>query len=98
MLARLDDTQQRAALAQAEAQLQSARALLVQYQSQLAQDQRDVKRAEDLVQRKLVSEQAVEQARTLVETQSAPVGKPAPADRPGSGQCPLRAGATRLLH
>jgi len=71
VLARLDDTQQRAALAQAEAQLQSARALLVQYQSQLAQDQRDVKRAEDLVQRKLVSEQAVEQARTLVETQGA---------------------------
>jgi len=71
VLARLDDTQQRAALAQAEAQLQSARAVLVQYQSQLAQDQRDVKRAEDLVQRKLVSEQAVEQARTLVETQGA---------------------------
>jgi HlyD family secretion protein len=71
VLARLDDTQQRAALAQAEAQLQSARALLVQYQSQLAQNQRDVKRAEDLVQRKLVSEQAVEQARTLVETGSA---------------------------
>jgi len=71
VLARLDDTQQRAALAQAEAQLQSARALLVQYQSQLAQDQRDVKRAEDLVQRKLVSEQAVEQARTLVETHGA---------------------------
>ena len=71
VLARLDDTQQRAALAQAEAQLQSARALLVQFQSQLGQNQRDVKRAEDLVQRKLVSEQAVEQARTLVETQSA---------------------------
>jgi RND family efflux transporter MFP subunit len=71
VLARLDDTQQQAALAQANAQLQSARALLVQFQSQLAQDQRDVKRAEDLVQRKLVSEQAVEQARTLVETQSA---------------------------
>ena len=71
VLARLDDTQQRAALAQAQAQLQSARALLVQYQSQLAQDQRDVKRAEDLVQRKLVSEQAVEQARTLVETHGA---------------------------
>ena len=71
VLARLDDTQQRAALAQAEAQLQSARALLVQYQAQLAQNQRDVKRAEDLVQRKLVSEQAVEQARTLVDTGSA---------------------------
>ena len=70
----------------------------MQYQAQLAQDQRDVKRAEDLVQRKLVSEQAVEQARTLVETQGAPVGKPAQADRAGGGQCALRTGATRLLH
>ena len=32
VLARLDDTQQRAALAQADAQLQSARAVLVQFQ------------------------------------------------------------------
>jgi RND family efflux transporter MFP subunit len=71
VLARLDDTQQKAALAQADAQLQSARALLVQYQSQFAQSQRDLKRAEDLVQRKLVSEQAVEQAHTLVDTGSA---------------------------
>src|SRR5882724_712501 len=71
VLARLDDTSQRAAVAQAEAQFHSARALLVQFQAQLAQDQRDVRRAEDLVQRKLVSEQAVEQARTLVDTQSA---------------------------
>jgi len=71
VLGRLDDTSQRAALAQAEAQLHSAQALLVQFQAQLAQDQRDVKRAEDLVLRKLVSEQAVEQARTLVDTQSA---------------------------
>lgn len=73
VLARLDDTSQRAAVAQAEAQLHSAQALLVQYEAQLAQDRRDVKRAEDLVQRKLVSEQAVEQARTLVATQSAQV-------------------------
>ena len=73
VLARLDDTSQRAALAQAEAQLHSAQALLVQYQAQLAQNLRDVKRAEDLVQRKLVSEQAVEQARTLVDTQAAQV-------------------------
>jgi RND family efflux transporter MFP subunit len=71
VLARLDDTAQKAALAQAEAQLRSTQALLFQYQSQLAQNQRDVKRAEDLLQRKLVSEQAVEQARTLVDTQSA---------------------------
>lgn len=71
VLARLDDTSQRAAVAQAEAQLHSAQALLMQYQAQLLQDTRDEKRAEDLVERKLVSEQAVEQARTLVQTQSA---------------------------
>ncbi len=73
VLARLDDTSQRAVLAQAEAQLHTAQALLAQYEAQLAQDQRDVKRLEDLVQRKLVSDQAVEQARTLVDTQTAQV-------------------------
>jgi RND family efflux transporter MFP subunit len=73
VLGRLDDTAQRASLAQAEAQLHSSQALLVQFQAQLAQDQRDVKRAEDLVERRLVSEQAVEQARTLVDTQAAQV-------------------------
>jgi RND family efflux transporter MFP subunit len=73
VLGRLDDTAQRASLSQAEAQLHSSQALLVQFQAQLAQDQRDVKRAEDLVERKLVSEQAVEQARTLVDTQAAQV-------------------------
>jgi RND family efflux transporter MFP subunit len=73
VLARLDDTSQRAALAQAEAQHRSAQALLVQFEAQLAQDLRDVKRDEDLVERKLVSQQAVEQARTLVDTQQAQV-------------------------
>jgi RND family efflux transporter MFP subunit len=73
VLARLDDTSQRATLAQAEAQLRSAQALLVQFQAQLAQNLRDVKRDEDLVERKLVSQQAVEQARTLVDTQGAQV-------------------------
>jgi RND family efflux transporter MFP subunit len=71
VLARLDDTSQRAALAQAQAQWHSAEALFLQYQAQLAQDQRDVKRVEGLVQRNLVSEQAVEQARTLVQTHGA---------------------------
>ena len=71
VLARLDDTSQRAALAQAEAQAHSAQALLVQYQAQLAQNVRDRKRDEDLVTRKLVSEQAVEQARTQVDSQAA---------------------------
>src|SRR5580704_12633690 len=73
VLGRLEDTAQRAALAQAQAQSKSARALLVQYQAQLAQSERDVKRAEDLVERKLVSQQAVEQARTQVETGAAQV-------------------------
>jgi RND family efflux transporter MFP subunit len=73
VLGRLDDTAQRAALAQAQAQLKTARALLTQYEAQLAQSERDVKRAEDLVERKLVSEQAVEQARTQVETGAAQV-------------------------
>ena len=73
VLALLDDTAQKAALAQAEAPLSAARAQLVQFQAQLAQNQRDLKRAADLVGRKLVSEQAVEVARTQVETQSAQV-------------------------
>ena len=73
VLGRLDDTAQRAALAQAQAQLKTARALLTQYEAQLAQSERDVKRAEDLVERKLVSQQAVEQARTQVETGAAQV-------------------------
>jgi RND family efflux transporter MFP subunit len=71
VIGRLDDTAQRAALAQAQAQLHSAQALLQQAQALLAQNQRDVKRDEDLVARKLVSEQAVEQARTQVQTQTA---------------------------
>jgi RND family efflux transporter MFP subunit len=71
VLGRLDDTAQKASLAQAQAQLQSAQALLVEYQAQLAQSIRDVKRDEDLVKRNLVSQQAVEQARTQVETGTA---------------------------
>ena len=71
VIGRLEDTAQRAALAQAQAQLHSAQALLQQAQAMLAQNQRDVKRDEDLVTRKLISEQAVEQARTQVQTQSA---------------------------
>ncbi|HXY95810.1 MAG TPA: efflux RND transporter periplasmic adaptor subunit [Steroidobacteraceae bacterium] len=68
VIARLDDTAQKAALAQAQAQLQSAQALLAQDAAQLAQSVRDVARDEDLVKRNLVSQQAVEQARTQVDT------------------------------
>jgi RND family efflux transporter MFP subunit len=71
VLGRLDATAQRAALAQAQAQLHAAQALLVQAQAQLSQSERDARRSEDLVKRNLVSQQAVEQARTQVETGSA---------------------------
>jgi HlyD family secretion protein len=73
ILARLDDTAQRAQLAQAEAQLHAAQATLVQWQSQLEQARRDWKRADDMVGRKLVSQQAVEQAHTQVDTLGAQV-------------------------
>jgi RND family efflux transporter MFP subunit len=73
VLGRLDDTAQKAALAQAQAALQSSRALLTQYEVQLAQSSRDVNRDEDLVKRNLVSTQAVEQARAQVDEQTAQV-------------------------
>jgi RND family efflux transporter MFP subunit len=73
VLARLDDTAQKAALAQAQAQWHAAQALLVQYQAQLEQATRDWKRADEMVARKLVSQQAVEQARTQVEALTAQV-------------------------
>jgi len=73
VLAKLDDTAQRAALAQAEAQTNAARAQLGNVEAQLAQANRDVKRMEDMVGRKLVSQQAAEQARTQVATLSAQV-------------------------
>jgi RND family efflux transporter MFP subunit len=73
VLARLDDTAQKASVAQAQAQLSAAQALLVQYQAQLGQARRDLKRDEDLVGQHLVSQQALETARTQVETGSAQV-------------------------
>jgi HlyD family secretion protein len=69
VLARLESTAQKASLAQSQAQLQAARALLVQSKAQLKQVYRDLVRNEDLVARHLVSMQALETARTLVETQ-----------------------------
>jgi RND family efflux transporter MFP subunit len=73
VIARLDDTAQKATLAQAQAGLHAAQATLVQWQAQLEQAKRDFKRAEDMVGRKLVSQQADEQARTQVETLTAQV-------------------------
>ena len=73
ILALLEDTAQRAALAQAEAQQRAAQAELGQFSAQLAQSRRDLKRAQDLVGRKLISQQAVETAQTQVDMQVAQV-------------------------
>ena len=73
VLAHLDDTAQKAALAQAQAQASAAQATLLQYQAQLAQAQRDLKRAQGLVGRHLVSQQSLEDAQTQVKTLTAQV-------------------------
>ncbi|MEZ5532459.1 MAG: efflux RND transporter periplasmic adaptor subunit [Steroidobacteraceae bacterium] len=71
VLARLESRTQRAALAQADAQLAEARARVGQYASELEQAQRDYARQQDLVARKLVAAQSVESARTQVESLAA---------------------------
>ncbi|MDE1960957.1 MAG: efflux RND transporter periplasmic adaptor subunit [Xanthomonadaceae bacterium] len=73
VLAHLDDTAQKAALAQAQAQASATQATLLQYQAQLEQARRDLKRAQDLVGRHLVSQQALEDAQTQVATLGAQV-------------------------
>ncbi|HEY0229997.1 MAG TPA: efflux RND transporter periplasmic adaptor subunit [Dokdonella sp.] len=70
ILGTLEDTAQKAGVAQAQAGLHAAQAQLAQFLSQLAQSRRDLARAQDLVGRKLVSAQSVEVARTQVETQA----------------------------
>jgi HlyD family secretion protein len=73
VLAKLDDTAQRAALAQSVAQVEAAKAILVQTQAQLEQSRRDLKRNQDLIDRHLVSQQALETADTQVRTTEAQV-------------------------
>jgi RND family efflux transporter MFP subunit len=68
VLARLEDTAQQATLAQARAQVAQARAQVGQYEAQLAQAERDLVRQQDLVGRKLVSQQSLENARTQVDS------------------------------
>jgi len=77
VLARLDDTAQKAALAQSEAQVQAAQAILVQDQAQLEQARRDLKRNQDLIGEHLVSQQALETAETQVRTYAAQVASQA---------------------
>jgi len=71
VLARLEDTAQRAALGQAQAQLKAATALRAQYQAQLEQARRDLVRNQALVDADAVSKQAAEQSQTQVDTLAA---------------------------
>ncbi|WP_045758550.1 efflux RND transporter periplasmic adaptor subunit [Xanthomonas albilineans] len=68
ILAKLDDSQYKAALDTAVAQAMAAHALVNQYQVQLAQNLRDASRDDTLVKQGLVSRQAAEQAHTLAES------------------------------
>jgi RND family efflux transporter MFP subunit len=73
VLAQLDDTAQRAALQQAQAQLAAGKALLAQYQAQLEQARRDLKRSQGLFEADAVSRQDAEQARTQADALEAQV-------------------------
>jgi RND family efflux transporter MFP subunit len=68
VLARLDDTAQRASLAQAQAQLKANAALRQQYEAQLEQARRELKRNQQLVEADAVSQQTAEQAQLQVDT------------------------------
>ncbi|WP_328854085.1 efflux RND transporter periplasmic adaptor subunit [Xanthomonas citri] len=71
VLARLDDSQYKAALDTAVAQAQAAHAQVRQYEAQLAQDLRDADRNEQLTARGMVSGQTAEQARTQAHSTQA---------------------------
>ena len=68
ILAKLDDSQYKAALDAAIAQARAAHALVNQYEAQLAQNQRDATRNESLAERGLISKQAAEQSHTLASS------------------------------
>jgi HlyD family secretion protein len=73
VLAQLDNSAQKASWSQAQAQLMAARALLEQFQAQLEQARRDNQRNQQLIDRKLVSQQALETSQTQVATLTAQV-------------------------
>ncbi|HKR75447.1 MAG TPA: efflux RND transporter periplasmic adaptor subunit [Rhodanobacter sp.] len=68
VLARLDDSAYKAALDAAKAQAAAAHALVAQYQAQLAQNERDARRQQELAAKGLVPKQVAEQARTLADS------------------------------
>lgn len=71
VLARLDNTDQSAQLGLRRAEVTAARAQLGSLQVQLRQARRDLKRQQDLDVRRLTTTQAVEDARTKVESLTA---------------------------
>lgn len=71
VLARLEDTTQRASLAAAQANVQAVLAQVTQLQAQLAQAEADERRQHELVASGMVTKQAAEQARTNVATVAA---------------------------
>ena len=73
VLARLDNTDAQAQLDLAQAQLDAARAQLAGLRLLLAQARRDDARQQDLLGRKLTSQQAADDARTLVDTRNADI-------------------------
>ncbi|HEX5461767.1 MAG TPA: efflux RND transporter periplasmic adaptor subunit [Steroidobacteraceae bacterium] len=73
VLARLDDSAQRAALTQARAQLQSTRAILREDEVELAQARRDLARNEDLIGQHLIAEQTLEASQTQVAALAAQI-------------------------
>jgi RND family efflux transporter MFP subunit len=68
VVARLDDSTQRAQLALAEAQLGSARAALAETQALLTQAELDLERTDELAEKKLASESERDAARANAET------------------------------
>jgi len=68
VVARLDDSQYKAALDAASTAAAASHALVSQYQAQLAQNQRDAIRNEQLSVKGLVAKQIAEQSRTLVDS------------------------------
>jgi RND family efflux transporter MFP subunit len=71
VLATIDDTEWRAQVALAEAQLESARSQLAEIQAQLANARRDLERQRDLAARGLTSQAAVDAAGTEVDALAA---------------------------
>ncbi len=67
VLARIDDTNARAALSLAQSQLDAARGLVSEIKVQLIEAERQLRRSREMYERKLVSEAALDNARSTVE-------------------------------